>query len=412
MASWGNQAGDQYTQDMDSDGHKLSVNGNSGGGTNFQAVFADSNAAGNAVKVDGRIVVASGATTCGEIKPSTAFGPTLEINAGSNAPDVKIGRANPDGNICYIDSHKVYMGITVADPMKVGIKGPVQIGSDDPEELNLDVIGDVQIRERLITDVIDSLAQGHELAIGGPNCDLLRIGRFSSDILFADNGTGALSVFRGPVLINDGDEDHLANLEVQGNITSRADLGCTGDLGVGGEVNCVGNADFSQNVDVHGVLTVGTATQQATTNLNGALNVGTIANHANTVMQGDLFVQYKATVDGDFEVSSRIKIADIVACQVDLQCDANLNVDGKATIQSDTAVNGKLDVTGATSIASELSVGDKATFTGRTYHHNGVDVSPATSTNFSGMIKQNNRLEFFLDGTLRFYVDSTGGHNA
>ena len=37
MASWGNATGDQYTQDMDSDGYKLKVTGNTPDASTYQA---------------------------------------------------------------------------------------------------------------------------------------------------------------------------------------------------------------------------------------------------------------------------------------------------------------------------------------------------------------------------------------
>jgi hypothetical protein len=55
--AWANTNGSWNNFDMDSEGKKLNVNGNSGGGANFQAEFADTNAAGNAVKVKGNIRV-------------------------------------------------------------------------------------------------------------------------------------------------------------------------------------------------------------------------------------------------------------------------------------------------------------------------------------------------------------------
>ncbi len=52
MASWGNQQGQQFPQDMDSAGQKLNVNGNTGG-TSYQAEIVDTNIAGKSLKVDG-----------------------------------------------------------------------------------------------------------------------------------------------------------------------------------------------------------------------------------------------------------------------------------------------------------------------------------------------------------------------
>lgn len=80
------------------------------------------------------------------------------------------------------------------------------------------------------------------------------------------------------------------------------------------------------------------------------------------------------------------------------------------SIQGDTAVQGKFSVASASDFGDEVAVNGVARFAARTHHLNGVALTEDVS--FSGMIKQNNRLEFFLDGTLRFYVDTTGGHNA
>ncbi len=155
----------------------------------------------------------------------------------------------------------------------------------------------------------------------------------------------------------------------------------------------------------------------------GNFTVGTQQQPADTTLNGNLEVR------DQFSVIDKLKVTSSeINCSLPVNCEQGFQVNNNttlikdvtmgttqapilATVNGDANVSGKLSVDGLTSLQSELSVQDKAIFVARTFHQNGVAVSSAGQS-FCGMIKQNNRIEFFLDGTLRFYVDSTGGHNA
>jgi hypothetical protein len=90
MASWGNQTGSQYTQDMDSSGYKLKVTGATPDANTFQAEFKDTNDRGNAVKVKGNIRMEKGDNYCGTIKADNSIpnNPQLSINQDANDPNI------------------------------------------------------------------------------------------------------------------------------------------------------------------------------------------------------------------------------------------------------------------------------------------------------------------------------------
>lgn len=429
--AWANTNGSWNNFDMDSTGKKLAVNGDTGGGANFQAVFADSNDAANAVKVDGRIEIARGATVCGEIKPDTSIpnNPALKINAEDNTADIKIGRAGVNGNDCFIYAKQTSIGGLTADPnYRAAIKGPALIAVDTQTDLALQVNGDLEVLNDIHTDEVDALASGHSMILGGINASgVLHLGTNAPQILIAENGNGAIVTIRGPVIINDGDpETRPASLTVHGNITGDY-LGSDGDIDVAGELDCEGNADIAGNTALHGTLTVGTTQANANTTLNGNLaltgavtsnlTVGTTQQARNLDVKGGLSVGGSGTVMGDFDVRNKLKVTSFVQCALDLTCDNDvsvvgaLTVNGGATFQSDTQVEGKLNVAGSTSIDNNFSVNGVTTLQQRSYHEDGVALT-AQGQSFTGMIKGTNRLELFVDGTLRFYVDNTGGHNA
>ena len=76
MASWGNETGTQHQQDMESNGYKLKVTGNTGG-TGYQAEFKDEGGFGQAVKVDGALHLYRDTVLQGRIQPNLLGAPPV-----------------------------------------------------------------------------------------------------------------------------------------------------------------------------------------------------------------------------------------------------------------------------------------------------------------------------------------------
>ncbi|MBK6765025.1 MAG: hypothetical protein IPG71_01585 [bacterium] len=441
--SWGNAQNAWNDQDMNSSGKKLAVTGDSGG-TNFQAEFADTNAAGNAVKVDGKIQIARGGDTFGVIKPDTVGEREIAINTSDGDPNIRIGSAGAQGNTCYINSQKTYIGgVTADEQYRAAIKGPLKVGVDDINETALNVHGNAEVLSTIYTDKVDSLAVGHDLILGDIDATSnVHVGRFASNILLAAQGAGAIVSIRGPVIVSDGGQQRPASLSVAGNITGDS-LGSGGDLDVAGELDCEGNADIAGSTQMHGALTVGTSQANANATINGTLTTanaevtdtlttanaevnGTLTTDnatVNGILTADSLLAGDLTVNGAVEVPNKFKISDAIECQVDAHFGADAYVSGKTNLDNDLAVagraalnedvdvGGKFTASGATSLNGELEVQQQSQFHARTHHLNGVGLT-APGTSFTGIISQNNRLEMFVGGAMRFYVDSTGGHNA
>jgi hypothetical protein len=376
-----------------------------------------------ALDINGQVKISENATNIARFKNGVLGGARLDINTGPSDPGVRIGREGVSGNTVSLLGHAVEIGGSGSLVTLHADEGPVVVtGSQSP---NLQVVGDLQVDNDIHTSEVDAIGLvNNSLILGGiNNIGACRVGQFASQITLAENGSGALVSIRGPVLINDGDLNHQARLEVQGDISSHANLGCQGELDVGGPLDCEGDADFAQDVVVHGGLTVGTQQQSSNSTLHGNLTV-----NGDTTANGSISVQNNLDMNGDLNVTNRFKVTDAITCDANTSCTGDFNVDGEtnlnndvtmgsaqspilANVNGDTNISGKLSVDGATSLNSELEAQDVARFNERSHHLNGVALT-APGTSFTGMIKQNSRIEFFLDGTLRFYIDSTGGHNA
>lgn len=400
---------------------------NDGATQRYQAEVAILNNAPNALKLEGEQHFWRGGNLIGRIKPNPNFGElrgVFAINAGNGATspldnDVEIGQfesTHPQGgNTLWVRSKYVMLGGNnsaggPSDNFPIALNGPAKLGGlygieDDAVALETDgLVATKGLKPRQ-----------NEIAIGKMNREEMdpRITINIGEGAGLPSGRGSQVNIRGDVTIQPGDGTNPGDLSVPRNVT----------LG--------GTLTANSIAFIQGPVSVTT-----TANVQGGLSVGTTQQPANAAVTGDLSVIGNVDLNGIVELPNRLKVTeDVVNATIDLICEADTSLNGKLvvggetslgstlSVADDTAVGGKLavdgdvtlsaklDVTNATSLNALLTVNAPASFTERTHHLDGVAVTPLGAS-FSGMIKQSDRLEFYLDGTLRFYVDATGGHNA
>ncbi len=264
MASWGNSQNSQFQQDMDSAGQKLKVNGNSGGGTNYQTEISDSNIVGNALKVDGEQHLWRGGNLIGRIKPSPDAGEflgILSINHGNGAGQpadrsIIIGQAEsnpPGGNVCWIRSRLVSVGGNGTadefnDTYPVALNGPVCVGG-----LNGLPGDEVAMKtEGLIISTGLKLPAGEDVMQIGKtnrtagNHTTINIGEGAG----AASGRGSQVNIRGDLTIQPGDVTNPGNMIVPGQ------LSCGGNFTAGAVSYLNGAVDIGGIAQIDGNLTV------------------------------------------------------------------------------------------------------------------------------------------------------------
>lgn len=353
MASWGNQTGSQYTQDMDSNGKKLKVTGETPNASTFQAEFEDTNARGNAVNVKGNIRIEKNAEQFGIIKPDTSLqnNPRLVIDASDK--------------ILYLNGDQLWLGTTSDSGWAVAIKGPVLIaGSAYP--IDLQVTGAIKATEKVYAQEYDGVSAGNNVTFGGMNANrVVNIGSSAQQIIL---GTGS------------GDTAII--------LRSNAAL-LAGNLQVDGTINVDGAA------------------------VDGDLIVGHAGNPVNIDFTGSLFTVRAPTI---IEDGAQINRSTTIGTPTQA---ANLTVRGNIQSEGDLARSGSFYATATEVIADQpttirhaLSVHDVSTFLDDVrMDGNSINMESSGSKAVS-MIAQNDRLEFYIEGKLRYYIDNTGGHNA
>lgn len=461
MASWGNATGAQFQQDMDSDGHKLAVHGGAGAIGDFRVLIQEhtiplnkalrveggasmqninnqtapvlkvegniasdgttqryqaeiiANNVSNALRVDGELHIWRGGAIRGRFTPGIDFPPlerAFAINMGASPtaspdPDIIIGQASPNGgNVCFINSRLVSVGGSPSgtapnDEYPVDVAGPLKVGGVNGVPGDLVAI---KTDGLIISTGIKLPDNEDEICVGQRN-------RTTGNHTSVNIGEGAgTATGRG------------SQVNIRGDLTVQAGDGSNpGDLTVPRHITLGGTLTANSIAFIQGPVSVAT-----TLNAQSGLSVGTLQQPADAAVTGNLTANGDATVNGVLEIPNRFKVTEeLVNCTTDLMCESNASISGKLdvsgaatlgstlTVEGDTTLNGKLDVANAVSLNEALTANASATFNERTHHLDGVAVSSSSSA-FSGMIKQNDRLEFILDGTLRFYVDATGGHDA
>jgi hypothetical protein len=391
-----------------------------------------------AIKVDGSIQVKSGSNDRGVIKPHPTIN-KLDINADSGSPDVQIGfNSNGSGNTVSLQGQNILIGTTESG-FRTAILGPAVISSSGTTD-GLQVHDSLLADTMLCTPIVDARNSGQVLRVGTTRANQIIIGNESA---------------------------HDTHAFIHGPLDVFGQLNPHGDVVAGGRVS--GSVLSSDNIDSGGaatVLNIGpsdagavkiartgvTTTVQGKLVANDILQIGhvqarlipgdlelgddntgavLIAKHGvGTEVKGHLIVDEDLSTAGS--VSHNFSGSDHPAVTInqssttttnpalDVSTNAQ-NTQGKGlkvTAAQAIEATGDVLVTGAANFVGLTTLSGNAIMTGKTIHQatlemTGHDILMGGSG--AGEVRtryNNNRLEFLVGGTLRFYIDSTGGHNA
>jgi len=341
-----------------------------------------------AVKVDGNVHLRLGQTpggvdqTCGVLRSVLSQEgdipqAQLQINADpedryapeiSDQPHVKIGWSDGTspstghGNVVAIRPRKLLLGLAGfelvnPDSYRIKAKGSTKIEPENPGDVALHVAG------KTWTDELDAPAAG-TLQIGGHNATLVTI----ADIGVETQVLGSLNVQQ--------DADLQGDVQVQGTLTGQGVIAASTLQGSSLVVN--GAAAISQALDVGGQttlrnhLTVEHYQGQPPSDITATGSI-----RADMVLYGaELSVSNNATVGGDLIVSGEIQ-------------GGTLRVSGGAELAGGTRMEDVLDMN-----EHDLILGG--------HSENETKIRYA---------KDPDRIEFMVEGKVRFVIDKTGGHN-
>jgi cytoskeletal protein CcmA (bactofilin family) len=440
MAEWANGTGAQPAVPMDSNGQKLKVRNTSGAysPSDYQADIADTSANAKALRVDGKIQLESGGTACGTIEPTS--GQINILNAGGNAV------ITVSNNSTIVAGATVNIGAVGSD---VVLQAPTSINGTPQGVHALHVQGDAAVDQRIWTPRIEVLNSDLALHLGTEQTYEVDIGTPPSQ-QYPNNVTRVLSK-----LTVNGHVETVADALIGTDLTANGDIESTGGqliatgldingsgdvlggLTVHGVVNAGillgsvldinGNGDVSGDLAVHGTVN-GSVVQGSSLDINGNGDVsGTLS--AGTVSAGGITASGTVFGSGGIECPNAAKFTP-GAGTIDVKTVAQQSVNNLATLtvkhNSAQATMPALDVQTsspttaalrATSAFALEAIGD-AKITGKTTHGNAVYMegheirlggTGATETLARHL---NNRIEFWVGGRVRFYIDTTGGHNA
>lgn len=368
----------------------------------------------------------------------------------NDEPHVKIGWQDVEdnvlrGNVVAIRPRKLLLGtapFVLGDNDIYGIKAKASARIEPTNEQNvaLHVIG------KIWTHKLDSDETTATLKIGQQNATAVHIGDLAHSVNTVCNGqlnvrqmltaedhvvvSGRVSAGAGfegdgsvTAYMRDqalqvrgaGDEpghiDATGNALIGGNLTLggnvQNDLRIDGDLSVGGNVlnDLRINGDLSVAGNVQNDLRVDGEVKCAGGNCQIGTSEGARLDLKTRIKQGGandptLHVEHTS-------VNSTQPVLNVAAHTMNLQ-----SVGIKVNAATALYATGKVDIVGQTKLAGNTNI------TGTTTHDAAVKMQ-GNDLNMGGsgagevlLRYANNRLEIFVGGTLRFYVDSTGGHNA
>jgi hypothetical protein len=399
--------------------------------TNWRAEIKETGAGAQALRVNGKVNLVKPGTThalenCGTIEGTVwnvgqpeEYG-SLSINTDSGAPNVEIGNGTSmdAGNIVTIGGKHIWIGNSADEQyFRAGIAGPVAMATENTQVGRsigaLHATGRLQVNSNFDTqepphsyedgvvateflDAISDSGSQTEVKIGTAHASKVRIGR-----------SNLQTVVNGALVIGQGSSPATEGLVVTGGMNVTGGIQLHGGTLLGGGVNLHqiadinatsldidGSADILNDLEVHGNIDLndGNLTTRGdieTLNLAAGGNISADGE----LRGGTLSVTDEASVGGKLEV-----VGDMT--------DGNLSINGSS-----------LNAKGA-SFSQAVSMAGSLAVTGQTTHGNTVNMQGqhilmgGSGAGEVFMKYASNRLEIYVGGTLRFYIDSTGGHNA
>ena len=363
--AWSNPGGTYNAQDMDSsDGtnaQKLSVRNASAPAPdgNWRAEIKETGISAQALKVDGKIKLERGGNYGGMIEPVNGGG--LDITAQ--------------------DSHDVTIGSASNDVILVGT--------------NI-TIGDAGVGTAILMNGASvQIASGNLIVNGQSKADHVRSN--DMDSYFANE---QLNVGAQASAVQLGVSGRETQINGTLNVLQTAYLpgGVAGPLNVDGTLVANG-LDVNGSADISNVLTA------AVLDVNGPGDVsGDLTVHG-ALQRSDVF-----TADDIVQITAATTMVQSAAAAASLYVKhSNAAAQQPALDAISTSGQAAVRATGPT---VALATSGRTEFGGEARMNNNLLYLGGTTPTGTAIRANGSRIEFLIGGTVRFYIDSTGGHNA
>lgn len=249
---------------------------------------------------------------------------------------------------------------------------------------------------------------------------LERSGAYGGTIEPFNSGSPSLDIntSSGDPRVNIGHSSNWTNLA-----SGRVFIGAAPDpyrVGIQGTVRILGNdptlRDLSVQGDIETEQRISTPRVESLTT-NGVLNVGT--EQASQVLIGRPTGNDFTSVGSLLFVQRQAEFVDDVIVGADLSVAGDIESTSGSLIGPALDINGNGDVSGTLNVHGAVELSSILTVLGKTKHSETVNMNGfaiilggAGGTTETKILHANGRIEFWVSGALRYYIDTTGGHNA
>lgn len=247
-----------------------------------------------------------------------------------------------------------------------------------------------------------------------------RGGNYGGTIEPFDSGAPSLDIntSAGDPDLNLGNTSHA--LRLNGSTVNMGAAPAPYRVGVQGTVRILGNDATLRDLSVQGDMEVEqriwTPRVESLTT-NGVLNVGT--EQASQVLIGRPTGNNFTSVGSLLFVQRQAEFVDDVIVGADLSVAGDIESTSGSLIGPALDINGNGDVSGTLNVHGAVELSSILTVLGKTKHSETVNMNGfaiilggAGGTTETKILHANGRIEFWVSGALRYYIDTTGGHNA